>query len=168
MPAATTLLSRTSMTRWPHASTVTCCARRVTGAPPTTSCKRTLLQIHRKRGSYVAGLAVLPWAYAIARRLCIDEFRRRKTDMLWSRPRARRGLFSRRQRARRRSWVSQARAAAGNGAAALARDAARGVRAAAHRRAHSRRGRASTGHDGERRQAARVQSIHCHSRGAWR
>src|SRR4051812_45159613 len=46
--------------------------------------QKTLLQIHRKRGTYVAGLAVLPWAYAIARRLCIDEFRRRKTDMLWS------------------------------------------------------------------------------------
>lgn len=46
--------------------------------------QKTLLQIHRKRGTYVAGCAVLPWAYAIARRLCIDEFRRRKTDMLWS------------------------------------------------------------------------------------
>jgi RNA polymerase sigma-70 factor, ECF subfamily len=46
--------------------------------------QKTLLQMHRKRGTYVAGLAVMPWAYAIARRLCIDEFRRRKTDMLWS------------------------------------------------------------------------------------
>lgn len=46
--------------------------------------QKTLLQIHRKRGTYAAGLSVLPWAYAIARRLCIDEFRRRKTDMLWS------------------------------------------------------------------------------------
>lgn len=46
--------------------------------------QKTLLQIHRKRGTYVAQLAVLPWAYAIARRLCIDEFRRQKTDMLWS------------------------------------------------------------------------------------
>lgn len=45
--------------------------------------QKTLLQIHRKRGTYVAGLAVLPWAYAIARRLCIDEFRRRKKDMLF-------------------------------------------------------------------------------------
>jgi RNA polymerase sigma-70 factor, ECF subfamily len=44
--------------------------------------QKTLLQIHRKRGTYAAGLAVLPWAYAIARRLCIDEFRRRKTDVL--------------------------------------------------------------------------------------
>jgi RNA polymerase sigma-70 factor (ECF subfamily) len=46
--------------------------------------QKTLLQMHRKRGTYVAGLSVLPWAYAIARRLCIDEFRRRKTDTLWS------------------------------------------------------------------------------------
>lgn len=46
--------------------------------------QKTLLQIHRRRGTYVAGLPVLPWAYAIARRLCLDEFRRRKTDMLWS------------------------------------------------------------------------------------
>jgi len=46
--------------------------------------QKTLLQIHRKRGTYAAGFAVLPWAYAIARRLCIDEFRRRKTDLLWS------------------------------------------------------------------------------------
>ena len=46
--------------------------------------QKTLLQIHRKRGTYATGFAVLPWAYAIARRLCIDEFRRRKTDLLWS------------------------------------------------------------------------------------
>ncbi len=42
----------------------------------------TLLQMHRHRGSYVAGLPVMPWAFAIARRLCIDEFRRRRTDAL--------------------------------------------------------------------------------------
>jgi RNA polymerase sigma-70 factor (ECF subfamily) len=42
----------------------------------------TLLQMHRHRGSYVAGLAVLPWAIAIARRLFIDDLRRRKTDAL--------------------------------------------------------------------------------------
>jgi RNA polymerase sigma-70 factor (ECF subfamily) len=46
--------------------------------------QQTLLQIHRKRGTYVAGLPVLPWAFAIARRLYIDECRRRKTDALWS------------------------------------------------------------------------------------
>jgi len=46
--------------------------------------QQTLLQIHRKRATYVAGLPVLPWAFAIARRLYIDECRRRKTDALWS------------------------------------------------------------------------------------
>jgi RNA polymerase sigma-70 factor (ECF subfamily) len=46
--------------------------------------QQTLLQMHRSRGTYVTGLAVLPWAFAIARRLYIDEYRRRKTDALWS------------------------------------------------------------------------------------
>ncbi len=46
--------------------------------------QKTLLQIHRKRGTYATGFAVLPWAYAIARRLYIDELRRRKNDLLWS------------------------------------------------------------------------------------
>jgi RNA polymerase sigma-70 factor (ECF subfamily) len=45
--------------------------------------QQTLLLIHRHRGTYVSGLAVLPWAFAIARRLFIDDFRRRKTDVLW-------------------------------------------------------------------------------------
>jgi RNA polymerase sigma-70 factor (ECF subfamily) len=46
--------------------------------------QQTLLQMHRYRGSYVATYPVLPWAFAIARRLYIDEFRRRKTDALHS------------------------------------------------------------------------------------
>jgi len=46
--------------------------------------QQTLLQMHRHRGTYVSGFAVLPWAFAIARRLFIDDFRRRKTDALWS------------------------------------------------------------------------------------
>ena len=46
--------------------------------------QQTLLQMHRKRGTYAIGLPVLPWAFAIARRLYIDECRRRKTDALWS------------------------------------------------------------------------------------
>ena len=46
--------------------------------------QQTLLQIHRKRGTYASGLPVLPWAFSIARRLYIDELRRRKTDALWS------------------------------------------------------------------------------------
>jgi RNA polymerase sigma-70 factor (ECF subfamily) len=46
--------------------------------------QQTLLQVHRSRGSYVASFPVLPWVFAIARRLYIDEFRRRKTDTLCS------------------------------------------------------------------------------------
>jgi RNA polymerase sigma-70 factor (ECF subfamily) len=46
--------------------------------------QQTLLQMHRGRGTYATGFAVLPWAFAIARRLYIDELRRRKTDALWS------------------------------------------------------------------------------------
>ena len=46
--------------------------------------QQTLLSMHRHRGSYAAGFPVLPWAFAIARRLYIDEFRRRRTDALWS------------------------------------------------------------------------------------
>src|SRR6478736_9348826 len=46
--------------------------------------QQTLLQMHRKRGTYAIGLPVLPWAFAIARRLYIDKCRRRKTDALWS------------------------------------------------------------------------------------
>jgi RNA polymerase sigma-70 factor (ECF subfamily) len=45
--------------------------------------QRTLLQVHRHRASYILGSPVVPWAFAIARRLCIDEFRRNKTDALW-------------------------------------------------------------------------------------
>jgi RNA polymerase sigma-70 factor (ECF subfamily) len=44
--------------------------------------QQTLLRIHRQRGSYLTGAAVLPWAFAIARRLYIDELRRNKTDAL--------------------------------------------------------------------------------------
>jgi RNA polymerase sigma-70 factor (ECF subfamily) len=59
---------------------------RQTGNPTVTDdlLQQTLLQIHRRRGTYAAGLPVLPWAFAIARRLLIDELRRRKTDALWS------------------------------------------------------------------------------------
>lgn len=44
--------------------------------------QQTLLQIHKHRGSYESGAPVLPWAFAIARRLFIDEFRKKKTDAL--------------------------------------------------------------------------------------
>lgn len=46
--------------------------------------QQTLLLMHRHRGSYASGLPVMPWAFAIARRLYIDEFRKRRTDALWS------------------------------------------------------------------------------------
>jgi len=45
--------------------------------------QQTLLQIHRHRGSYLSGAPVLPWAFAIARRLSIDEFRHRRVDALF-------------------------------------------------------------------------------------
>lgn len=46
--------------------------------------QQTLLLMHRHRGSYASGMPVMPWALAIARRLYIDEFRKRRTDALWS------------------------------------------------------------------------------------
>ena len=39
--------------------------------------QQTFLNIHRARGTFVRGAEVLPWAYAIARRLATDELRRR-------------------------------------------------------------------------------------------
>ncbi len=38
----------------------------------------TLLQMHRARGQFLRGSAVLPWAFAIARRLLIDDLRKHK------------------------------------------------------------------------------------------
>src|SRR6476646_8553344 len=38
--------------------------------------QQTMLQIHCARGQFVRGAAVLPWAFAISRRLLIDETRR--------------------------------------------------------------------------------------------
>jgi RNA polymerase sigma-70 factor (ECF subfamily) len=42
--------------------------------------QQTLLQIHRDRGSFLSGARVIPWAYAIARRLMIDRARRRVVE----------------------------------------------------------------------------------------
>ena len=39
--------------------------------------QQTFLNIHRARGMFVVGAEVLPWAYAIARRIATDELRRR-------------------------------------------------------------------------------------------
>jgi RNA polymerase sigma-70 factor, ECF subfamily len=43
--------------------------------------QQTLLKMHLARGSFIAGAAVLPWAYAIARRLWIDQTRRRHAEV---------------------------------------------------------------------------------------
>jgi RNA polymerase sigma-70 factor (ECF subfamily) len=44
--------------------------------------QQTLLRIHRARGRFHLGAAVVPWALAIARRLLIDDLRYRKGDRL--------------------------------------------------------------------------------------
>jgi RNA polymerase sigma-70 factor (ECF subfamily) len=40
----------------------------------------TLLHMHRARGSFISGAPVLPWAFAIARRLMTDHARRRRVE----------------------------------------------------------------------------------------
>lgn len=42
----------------------------------------TFLRIHRARGAYHPGAPVLPWAFAIARRLFLDDVRRFKRERL--------------------------------------------------------------------------------------
>jgi len=42
--------------------------------------QQTMLQIHCARGRFIRGAAVAPWAFAIARRLLIDECRRSKFE----------------------------------------------------------------------------------------
>ena len=44
--------------------------------------QQTLLQMHRARGRFTPGCEVLPWAFAIARRLLIDTIRRGKYEVL--------------------------------------------------------------------------------------
>lgn len=44
--------------------------------------QQTMLKIHLARGSFAPGAAVLPWAYAIARRLWIDSTRRGRREVL--------------------------------------------------------------------------------------
>ena len=46
--------------------------------------QQTLLQMHRARGRFTPGAEVLPWAFAIARRLLIDTIRRGKYEVLSS------------------------------------------------------------------------------------
>ena len=43
--------------------------------------QQTMLQIHCARGRFIQGAEVLPWAFAIARRLLIDSYRRRKHEV---------------------------------------------------------------------------------------
>jgi RNA polymerase sigma-70 factor (ECF subfamily) len=43
--------------------------------------QQTMLQIHTARGRFLQGAEVLPWAFAIARRLVIDGYRRRKYEV---------------------------------------------------------------------------------------
>jgi RNA polymerase sigma-70 factor (ECF subfamily) len=38
--------------------------------------QETFLRMHKARGTFVSGAAVLPWAFAIARRLMLDQVRR--------------------------------------------------------------------------------------------
>ena len=42
--------------------------------------QQTLLHMHRARGSFIPGAPVMPWAYAIARRLMTDSARRRTVE----------------------------------------------------------------------------------------
>jgi RNA polymerase sigma-70 factor (ECF subfamily) len=44
--------------------------------------QQTLLQMHRMRGRFIAGADVMPWAFAILRRLIIDGHRRTKREIL--------------------------------------------------------------------------------------
>jgi len=44
--------------------------------------QQTFLQIHRARGRFLPGAEVVPWAFAIARRLLIDQHRRGGREVL--------------------------------------------------------------------------------------
>jgi RNA polymerase sigma-70 factor (ECF subfamily) len=52
-------------------------ARVRTAAAAEDFLQQTFLLVHRARGTFIVGSSVLPWAFAIARRLLIDEHRRR-------------------------------------------------------------------------------------------
>ena len=51
------------------------------GATTEDLMQQTFLQIHRARGSFIPGAAVMPWALAIARRLMIDGVRRQRVEL---------------------------------------------------------------------------------------
>lgn len=44
--------------------------------------QQTMLRMHLARGSFLEGAQVMPWAYAIARRLLIDRSRRHRREVL--------------------------------------------------------------------------------------
>lgn len=44
--------------------------------------QQTMLQMHRNRGRFLPGAEVVPWAFAIARRLLIDQHRRGGREVL--------------------------------------------------------------------------------------
>jgi RNA polymerase sigma-70 factor (ECF subfamily) len=48
--------------------------------------QQTFLQMHRARGTFVPGAEVVPWAFAIARRLLIDGYRRGRREVLAPEP----------------------------------------------------------------------------------
>src|SRR5215468_3689874 len=50
--------------------------------------QQTFLHMHRARGSFIPGAPVLPWAFAIARRLLTDQARRRRVErrLFWEAP----------------------------------------------------------------------------------
>ncbi len=73
--------------------------------------QQTLLQMHRARGHFIRGAAVLPWAYAIARRLLIDSVRRRKKEVV-AEPPEQGGLFHHGEELLRAKQTAQALAAA--------------------------------------------------------
>jgi RNA polymerase sigma-70 factor, ECF subfamily len=52
------------------------------GARAEDLLQQTMLQIHCARGRFLTGADVFPWAFAIARRLAIDGFRRRKHEVI--------------------------------------------------------------------------------------
>ena len=56
---------------------------RVTRDLPTAEdlMQRTFLQMHRARGTFISGAAVMPWALMIAKRLSIDSARRHRVEL---------------------------------------------------------------------------------------
>lgn len=46
--------------------------------------QQTLLHIHRARATFIPGAEVMPWAFAIARRLLVDSLRRGRRELLSS------------------------------------------------------------------------------------